>query len=84
MEGFMQYLIYFGLFDPAERILDLLEKYAEITHVKIKNIKQIDYEKDHPELAEIYPEINDFKEITNVPMPKFDKYKYLKFGREKY
>jgi hypothetical protein len=84
MEEFIPYLIYFGLYDQAERILDLMEKYSEICHVKIKNIKQIDFEKEHPELTETYPDVNDFKELDKISVPKFDKFKFLQLGREKY
>ena len=83
-EDFMQYLIAYGLYEQAERILDLMEKYAEISNVKVKNVKQLDYEKEHPELAELYPEISDFKEVERISSSKFDKFKYLKLGREKY
>lgn len=74
----MQYLIYFGFYEQAERIHELLEKHAELTNKKIKEIKQLDFEAEHPELAEIYPELDEFKELQPLSANLFSKFKFVK------
>jgi hypothetical protein len=73
----MQYLIYFGLFEQAETLLRLLEKFAEESNIKVKNIRQADFEKEHPELAEIYPDLTDYKEIQKLDANLFEKYSFM-------
>ena len=83
-EDFIKYCLHFGLYEQAEKILELMEKFAEICNVKIKDLRQINYENEHPELAEIYPEDPEFKEIQRLSEKTFSKYKHLKFARGKY
>jgi len=74
----MQYLVYYGFYEQVERIQELLEKYAEISNKKIKGIKQIDFEQEHPELKELYPELEEFKDAQPLSANLFSKYKYIK------
>ena len=74
----MQYLLAFGFYEQVEKIQELLEKHAELTHKKIKGIKQIDFETEHPELSELYPDLEEFKELQGLGANLFAKFKHLK------
>lgn len=69
--------------EQAERIIELLEKYSEVSNVKLKNIRQIDYEKDHPELAEVYPDSEDFKSLQRKELNLAEKFSYIKSSKTK-
>jgi len=74
----MQYLVVFGFYEQVERIQGLLEKLAEISNKKIKSVKQVDFEAEHPELVEIYPDLEEFKEVQPLSANLFSKYKFVK------
>ena len=74
----MQYLVYYGFYDQVERIQELLERLAEMTNKKIKGIKQIDFEEEHPELKELYPDLEVFKDVQALSANLFSKFKYIK------
>jgi len=62
----------------VERIQELLERLAEMTNKKIKGIKQIDFEEEHPELKELYPDLEVFKDVQALSANLFSKFKYIK------
>lgn len=67
----------------AERLLELFEKYMNTTNNKFKNIKQQAFEEEHPELKELYPENEDFKEIHITEPYQSATFRYLKFHKTK-
>ena len=76
-------MIAFGLIEQAEKLLELFEKYTNITNNKFKTVKQIDFENAHPELHELYPENEDFKPVSNVEQYQSATFRYLKFYKSK-
>jgi len=82
-EGFFRHLIAFGLIEQAEKLLELFEKYTNITNEKFKTIKQKDFEIAHPELHELYPENEDFKPVSNHEPYQSATFRYLKFYKSK-
>lgn len=79
----MTFLVFFNLHEQAEKIIELLDKYAEVSNVKIKNIRQIDYEKEHPELLEVYPDLEEFKSWQRKDLNLAEKFSYIKLSKAK-
>jgi hypothetical protein len=82
-EEFLTFLIFFNLHEQAEKIIDLLDKYSEISNVKTKYIKQIDFEKEHPEMLEIYPDLEEFKPWQRKELNLAEKFSYIKSSKTK-
>ena len=75
--------MFFGLSEQAERILALLERYAVVTNVKVKTLKQIDFEAANPDLNLIYPELDEFKELKSIDIHhEFAKYRFIKQSKK--
>jgi len=81
-EDFIQYLVFFGLYEQMEKLVDLLEKYANVTNVKVKNLKQIQFEAANPEMNITYPDIPDFQEVKPITPQEFSRYAYIKLAKK--
>ena len=80
IEALIQSLIYFDLPELATEIYEEMKSYLVETNVKVKSLAQMSFEKENPQILELYPNNEDFKEsikTTTEIESYFNKYEYL-------
>lgn len=80
IEALIQSLIYFDLPEIATEIYEEMKSYLVETNVKVKSLAQMAFEKENPQILELYPNNEDFKESIKTATEidsYFNKYEYL-------
>ena len=76
----IQSLLYFDLPELATEIYEEMKSYLVETNVKVKSLAQMSFEKENPQILELYPNNEDFKESIKTATEiesYFNKYEYL-------
>ena len=76
----IQSLLYFDLPELATEIYEEMKSYLVETNVKVKSLTQMAFEKENPQILELYPNNEDFKESIKTATEiesYFNKYEYL-------
>ena len=76
----IQSLLYFDLPELATEIYEEMKSYLVETNVKVKSLTQMSFEKENPQILELYPNNEDFKESIKTATEiesYFNKYEYL-------